>query len=155
MARLKEILLPVGMVVGVVMVVGSYVLSGITVIQLGLPFWAWQAIGAIVFFACIVAVVYRYPRRKERPSSERPGPTAIAGGNSKGASVTNVTVEGRGTAIDLQRSDGLKANGITHKQYITVPKQPSPELVIEIHTCDFGLGGGGYPPKRSDGDDAL
>ena len=157
MARLKEILLPAGMVVGGVLVIGSYVLSGITVIRLGLPFWAWQAIGAAIFFACIIAVVYhRYPRRSiERPSSESPRPTAIAGGDAKDASVTNVNVIGDGIAIDLQRSERLKAEGITHQQYVTVPKQPSPELVIEIHDYDFGFGGGGYPPKRFDDDNAL
>ena len=38
---------------------------------------------------------------------------------------------------------------------VLVPKRPSPELFIEIHEYDFGFGGGGYPPKRFDDDNAL
>lgn len=38
---------------------------------------------------------------------------------------------------------------------VHVPKQPSPELFIEIDNYDFGFGGGGYPPKRFDDDNAL
>jgi len=38
---------------------------------------------------------------------------------------------------------------------VSVPKRPSPELFIEIDNYDFGFGGGGYPPKRFDDDNAL
>ena len=38
---------------------------------------------------------------------------------------------------------------------VIVPKRPSPELVIEIDNFTFGFGGGGYPPKRFDDDNAL
>lgn len=38
---------------------------------------------------------------------------------------------------------------------VLVPKRPSPELFIEIDNYDFGFGGGGYPPKRFDDDNAL
>lgn len=53
-----KILKPVGAVMGPVIVIAGYVSLGKDIISLGLPIWAWQAIGATIFCVSIIAIVY-------------------------------------------------------------------------------------------------
>ena len=50
--------------------VGSKVLDGRDAQQLGLPFWAWEAIGLLLFFAMVIAVLYR--RQVAKPADDIP-----------------------------------------------------------------------------------
>ena len=57
MKVLRKRAAPAVAVLSAVVAVGSRILDGVDAVQLGLPFWAWEAIGLFVFLAAILAVV--------------------------------------------------------------------------------------------------
>ena len=74
---MRQALAPVGAVVSALWVVISFILDGKDIKDLGWPLWAWQTVGAAVFFLCIFAVVYGYYKTRTHPSVQVvPGDTA-------------------------------------------------------------------------------
>lgn len=63
MEAIKRILAPAGSVAGALVVIAGYILDGIGAASLGLPFWAWQAIGAGIFFFSVMTVLYGQEKR--------------------------------------------------------------------------------------------
>jgi len=76
MERLRRAAAPALAVVAAIVGVGSRILDGIDAVQLGLPFWAWEAIGLAAFFAVIFATVHA--RESEEPRAPRPQLQPIA-----------------------------------------------------------------------------
>lgn len=48
---------------GALIVAGGYVLNGQQVISWGLPIWAWQAIGVVIFALSVLAIVMGFQKR--------------------------------------------------------------------------------------------
>jgi len=60
--QILKILKPAGAVLGALMVAVGYILIGKDIISLGLPIWAWQAIGAAIFFISVIAIIYGHQK---------------------------------------------------------------------------------------------
>lgn len=79
MDRVREKVAPAGTVVGAVAFVISLVLDGIGAVSLGLPFWAWEAIAAAVFFVSVMAIIVAHERDVEKRIGEaEPGKQSVA-----------------------------------------------------------------------------
>ena len=79
MDRVREKLAPAGTVVGAAAFVISLVLDGVGAVSLGLPFWAWEAIAAAVFFVSVMAIIVAHERDVEKRIGEaEPGKQSVA-----------------------------------------------------------------------------
>ncbi len=63
---------------GAIITVLGYILIGRDVISWGLPIWAWQAIGAAIFFVSVIAIIYGHqnaitfkPRLSNDPTKQK------------------------------------------------------------------------------------
>ena len=70
----RAILWPVGWVLTIALAIGARILDGIDAASLGLPFWAWEGIGLTLFFAMVLAVLYK----RLKPLTTTPRPPAPA-----------------------------------------------------------------------------
>lgn len=81
---MRKMLAPVGATMGALIVGVGYILTGQQIISLGLPIWAWQGIGAIIFFVSIAAIIYGLQKQinnvnPEIPSTSSKVPRGLVG----------------------------------------------------------------------------
>ena len=64
--RVRQLLKPAGLVLGPLIVLAGYISTGQDILSWGFPVWLWQAIGAAIFFASVIAILYGHQKRLDR-----------------------------------------------------------------------------------------
>lgn len=70
MDHVKRKLAPAATVASVAIFVISRILDGVDAVSLGLPFWAWEAIAATVFFVSVIAIIVSHQRDVDKRIGE-------------------------------------------------------------------------------------
>ena len=82
LGSLKKACAPAIAAVGGVLAIGSRIFDGKDMAELGLPFWAWEVIGAGIFFIAIGTIVVGDQRRIEELNQDSQVPSPHIGGES-------------------------------------------------------------------------
>jgi hypothetical protein len=66
----EHVVAGLGLIVGPFITIGATLNDIYTVVNLGLPPQVWQAIGAFVFFAAVILLLYRFSREQQRTTAQ-------------------------------------------------------------------------------------
>jgi hypothetical protein len=101
MDTFRSIFRTAGIIFGAILIIAGYVLDGIGVLQLGLPVWVWQAIGATIFLVLIGSMIYDSHEtisKLDKPQAERDG---VVLGTEDAACRSMIADSERGRIADL------------------------------------------------------
>jgi hypothetical protein len=97
-------------VLAAIVAVGSFVMDGVGVYQLGPPWWAWAAFSLAVFFASILLLLYRFEQRLPQQRRIEPqDPNWL----EKLELVANQPFRNQEVRLDGKRFVGCEFHGVT------------------------------------------
>jgi hypothetical protein len=76
LSQSKKAILPAVSAIGAAISIGSLVLDGVGAFSLGLPLWAWEAIGASIFALSVLAIAVGAQGKVENGGTSRNAPPA-------------------------------------------------------------------------------